>query len=85
MGLLMDKERRVARAKELLDDPLITEILTSLEEKALAEMLRVPSWSWRSDDKRRRCADQINTIRALKANLLLIVQMGADRSKGGVA
>lgn len=81
----MDKERRVNRARELLEDPLLNEMFSGLEEKALAEMLRVPSWSWRSDDKRRRCADQINTIRALKANLLLIVQMGADRPKGGVA
>ena len=81
----MDRERRVNRARELLEDPLITEILDGLVEKDLAEMLRISSWSWRGDEKRRRLADRINTIRAIKANLLLIVQMGADRPKGGVA
>lgn len=83
----MDRQRRIARAQELLDDPLVTEMLDRAEKRATDELLKSTSGLPWADRKRRRLIDKINVIRGLRDDLLLEVQMGeADsRQRGGIA
>ena len=64
----MDRQRRIARAQELLDDPLSSPN-ADRAEKPDDELLRSTSSLPWADRKRRRLIDKINIIRGLRDDL----------------
>lgn len=75
----MDAERRAMRARELLDDPVLSGAFDAIEQKALSGLLRLPIW--RGDRQRRALVERINIIRELKGELELAIQSHRQTSR----
>lgn len=72
---------RAQAAKRLLDEPLLVEALDSLEQRSIDQLLAAPAFSLFGDRKRRRLADRINTIRALRSELEMEIAMGNQAAR----
>ena len=64
----MKIEEKVQRAKDLLKDPVLVEILDKMEERALDDFLAAHRWWW-GDRRRRLAAEQLREVREFRRRL----------------
>ncbi|MHA6684491.1 hypothetical protein [Mesorhizobium sp. A556] len=77
----MNQFDRAQAARRLLDEPLIVDALESLERRSVDEMLAAPAFSIFGDRKRRRLADRVNAIRALRSELEMEIALGNQAAR----
>jgi hypothetical protein len=79
----MSPEDRAEAAKRLLDDPLAMELVATIEQDAIEEMIAQGV----DDDTRRKRADLVLVARSFKRMLEMIVRSAdeAKRNRVGVA
>jgi hypothetical protein len=82
-----EKKRRANEARRLLDEPLLKEAFDTIERDTIEAMLRVPGLPVWADRKRRRLADQVNTIRVIRSYLEHVITAGkqAEREPSNIA
>jgi hypothetical protein len=79
---------RADKARQLLEDPILTEAFQIIEAKALKEAMNVPAWAGVvGDRKRRRALERIKLISELRSQLDSVIREGkqAARPASGVA
>tara|TARA_R110000868_G_scaffold401128_1_gene676440 strand:- start:129 stop:392 length:264 start_codon:yes stop_codon:yes gene_type:complete len=64
-----ERIQRGERARMLMQDPLLSEVMDSIEKRYMEELLRVSSWRPFSDAKRRALIDRVNAVRELRSAL----------------
>lgn len=77
-----ERERRGQEAKRLSQEPLLIEAFAEIEAEAVEEMLSASSFHRIGDQKRRRAADKIQTIRGLRRHLEYVIASGGQAHKG---
>jgi hypothetical protein len=73
---------RGERARMLMQDPLLSEVMDSIEKRYIEELLRVSPWRPFSDAKRRALIDRVNAVRELRS--ALESEMALGRQAAGV-
>jgi len=84
----MTPQYRADKARQLLDDPILSEAFKAIEDKALREAMAVPFWHGPFGDRRRRRAlERMKLINELRNQLQTEILGGkqAARSQSGVA
>lgn len=71
-------EHRAAEAQRLLDEPLLNEALSKLEQSAIDEILRLPFWA---DRKRRMLTDRVRVIRGMREHLRSVILTGVESTR----
>lgn len=72
----MTPEDRARAAERLLDDPLVVELLMTIEAEAINAMLKAET-----DEGRREGRDKVNTIRALRRGLTVQGSLLKEQNK----
>jgi hypothetical protein len=68
---------RANRAKELLDDPFVQELLLELEQRALNEFISAHRWWW-GDRKRRLAAERLRVVKDFRYLIEMAIVMGPE-------
>jgi hypothetical protein len=75
--LLFSAKDRADRAKQLLDDPFVKELLLEIEQRAIAEFIGAHRWWW-GDRKRRLAAERLRCVMTFRHLLEMAVVMGPE-------
>lgn len=84
----MTPEYRAMKAKQLMDDEVLTAAFETLENAAYKAALAVPAWHGPlGDRKRRRLLERVKIIHELRSELESVIATGnaAARPRSGVA
>lgn len=77
----MTPKERVERARQLLDDELLKEVLVDMERVAVNEFMIAIPW-WAGDRRRRLAAEHLRSVRSFKLRLEMALHGGpADRKR----
>lgn len=68
---------RADRAKQLLDDPFVQELLLELEQRAINEFIQAHRWWW-GDRKRRLAAERLRVVKDFRYLLEMAVTLGPE-------
>ena len=71
----MNTKERADRARRLLDDPLVQDVLAEMERRAIDEFVNSSKWWW-GDRRRRIAAEHIREVREFKYRLDVAVRSG---------
>jgi hypothetical protein len=77
----IEAEERARKAQEVLDNGIIDEALKDIEKSALDHMLKLGAGE---HEERRRDADMILLVRALRAQINGIIEAKIVRAKGNI-
>jgi len=75
---------RAERAKLLLEDDLIQEVLADMERRAIEEYMIAPKW-WAGDRRRRIAAEHLREVRDFKLRLDMAMHSGPSERKRSIA
>lgn len=75
---MKEHDRRAAEAQRLIDEPLLKEALSKLEQAAIDEILRQPFWA---DRKRRMLTDRVRVIRGMREHLRHVILTGTETER----
>lgn len=82
MGLT--PRERAERAKLLLEDDLIQEVLADMERRAIEEYMIAPKW-WAGDRRRRIAAEHLREVRDFRLRLDMAMHSGPSERKRSIA
>jgi hypothetical protein len=68
---------RADRAKQLIDDPFVKELLLEIEQRAINEFIQAHRWWW-GDRKRRLAAEKLRVVREFRHLLEMAVVTGPE-------
>ena len=68
---------RADRARQLLADPFVQELLVELEQRAIDEFVNAHRWWW-GDRKRRLAAERIRVVKEFRNRIEMAIVTGPE-------
>lgn len=70
----MDEKERARRARELLNDTFLNDVLAEIERRAVEDFVTAHRWWW-GDRKRRIAAERLSVARSFRKYLDLVANL----------
>jgi hypothetical protein len=75
---------RAEKAKFVLDDDFVKEVLAAMEQRAIEEFMAAPKW-WTGDRRRRIAAEHLREVRDFKHRLEMAIHSVPIERKRSIA